>query len=161
MRPEHATVISATPRSIPGRSRLARYIWQEGVPYNHIQDDVSLNKASMLDLALRKWEVDSSWSGITGNLSWLRFELSSGNANPRFAAAKLPVKPAFTVQITPDELLYELDRRAFLRAALWFALQLNGLIIPPGLHEVLPPRAFSERFRASISSRFGVGSPAA
>jgi hypothetical protein len=115
----------------------------------------------MLDIALRKWEIDSRWSGVPGNVSWLRFEFSSSGDGSRVDSAALPFEPSLFVRIKPDDLLYEVDERAFLRAALWFARQLDGLVFARGLGEALPPPAFSDRFRRSISSRFALGDPPA
>ena len=152
----HARVVSERKLTLPGRSRLVRYIWREGVPYSFVQDERSLSNASFLDVSLCKWLLDERWE--SKSVSWIRIDL---DGEPTFQSGSSGVASAgsYGVSVIAENVLSAVDRRAFLRATLWFARHLRGRVLLPKQDGWYTAQAFEMHFASEISARFALEAP--
>ena len=129
---------------LPGRSRLTSYIWKKSAPYNHVQDNRSLNKAVLLDLSLRKWELDPVWAQNPQNTLWFRMGI---NRRPN---GRLSI----TLQYD-QEPIHNVDKRAMCRMIYWWSGYIEGNIILDRISYSSRTK-FKDDFSGLINSSFAI-----
>jgi hypothetical protein len=67
------------------------FLWKARVPYSHIQDISSLKRATLLDVALDKWAIDSAslQPSFVDRRAIIRFRGPDDNAPLRAGACRV------------------------------------------------------------------------
>ena len=133
-------------RPFPGKSKLASYIWKQGVPYNHVQDTIPLNASTFLDTSLRKWEIDESWNKQKQSVMWLRAGFERGDGKE------------IAVNLGYDEIPnHAVDRRALARSVLWFLRYIEGRVLIGRLNYNV--EEFSTEYAPLLTQRYSPAAP--
>ena len=133
-------------KPFPEKSKLTSYIWKQGVPYNHVQDAISLNASTFLDTSLRKWEIDRNWNDQQQSVMWLRvgFERSKDKE--------------IAVNLGYDEIPnHAVDRRALARSVQWFLRYIKGRVLIGQL--TYKSEEFSSAYASLLTHRYSPAAP--
>lgn len=135
-------IMVSTRKALPRTFELASIMWEKDISLSRSGDAIDLKNCTTLALSWDKWINDKRWSGKTKSSELIYFEIPK-----KIDKFTNPI----TIEIADDAVL--VDKRAFLKAAIYIAEKAYGKISDDGI-TWMTPEEYSEMNKETLKYSF-------